>query len=77
MVIPEGARNIRIEETAEANNYLAVHDGRGRYLLNGNWFIQWSGQYEAAGTVLNYKRDGNKESLNAVGPLREPLHVMV
>ena len=31
MVIPEGARNIRVEEVAEANNYLAVRNDKGRW----------------------------------------------
>ena len=76
-VIPTGARNIRVEEVAEANNYLAIRNDQGRYYLNGHWYIQWSGDYEAAGTVIHYRRDGNKESFNSPGPLREPLHVMV
>jgi len=76
-VIPAGARNIRVEEVAEANNYLAIRNDQGRYYLNGHWYIQWSGDYEAAGTVIHYRRDGNKESFNSPGPLSEPLHIMV
>jgi len=76
-VIPEGARNIRVEEVAEANNYLAIRNDRGHYYLNGHWYIQWSGNYEAAGTVIQYLREGNKESFVAPGPIKEPLHVMV
>ena len=40
MVIPQGARNIRIEEVAEANNFLAVRNDHGKYYLNGGWYIQ-------------------------------------
>ena len=76
-MIPEGARNIRIEEVAEANNYLAVRDSEGESLLNGNWYIQWSGDYEAAGTIIHYERDGNKERVESPGPIKEPLHIMV
>ena len=76
-VIPEGARNIRVEEVAEANNYLAIRNEKGQYYLNGHWYIQWSGDYEVAGTVIRYRREGNKESLDAPGPIKEPLHVMV
>lgn len=49
----------------------------GEYFLNGHWFIQWSGDYKVAGTVVQYQREGNKESVVAAGPLKEPLHVMV
>lgn len=76
-VIPENARNIRVEEIAEANNYLALKNDKGDYYLNGHWFIQWSGDYEIAGTVVHYKREGNKEMFEAVGPLKEPLHIML
>ena len=76
-IIPSGARNIRVEEVAEAKNYLAVRNERGEYYLNGHWYIQWSGDYKAAGTVIQYRRDGNKESFSAPGPLKEDLHIMV
>lgn len=39
-VIPAGARNIRVEEVAEASNFLAVRNNAGEYYLNGHWFIQ-------------------------------------
>ncbi|XP_064618507.1 A disintegrin and metalloproteinase with thrombospondin motifs 12-like isoform X2 [Lineus longissimus] len=76
-VIPKDARNIRIEEVAEANNYLALRNSDGKYYLNGHWFIQWSGDYEAAGTVFHYERNGNKEKVFAPGPLKEQLHIML
>lgn len=76
-IIPEGARNIRVEEVAEANNYLAIRNDKGDYYLNGHWFIQWSGDYEVAGTVVEYRREGNKESIFTIGPIKEPLHLMV
>ena len=64
-------------QVAEANNYLAVRNMKGQYFLNGHWFIQWSGDYEAGGTVIHYKRDGNLESFSAPGPLTESLQIMV
>ncbi|XP_041371036.1 A disintegrin and metalloproteinase with thrombospondin motifs 12-like isoform X2 [Gigantopelta aegis] len=76
-VIPKGARNIRVEEVAAANNFLALRNNKGEYYLNGHWFIQWSGDYEVAGTVVRYQREGSKESFNAPGPLKEALHIML
>lgn len=76
-MIPREARNIRVEEVAGANNYLAMRDNQGKYLLNGHWFIQWSGDYEMAGTIVHYERNGNKEKMEASGPLKEPIHIMV
>ncbi len=77
MVIPEGARNIRIEEVAEANNYIAIRNDDGKFYLNGDWFIQWSGDYEAAGTVIHYNRTHNKERVTLAGPIKEALHILV
>ncbi|KAH9524630.1 A disintegrin and metalloproteinase with thrombospondin motifs 7 [Bulinus truncatus] len=76
-VIPAGARNIRVEEVAEASNFLALKNNAGEYYLNGHWFIQWSGDYEIAGTVVHYKRTGNRETFSAPGPIKEPLHIML
>ena len=80
VIIPEGARNIRVEEVAEANNYLAVKAESGQYYLNGGWFIQWDGDYEAGGTTIRYTREGangGRDKFEANGPLKEPLHIMV
>ncbi|OWK50387.1 ADAMTS-like protein 5 [Lonchura striata] len=57
---------------------VALMASDGRYVLNGDRTIAWPGPYEAAGTVLTYSRapDGT-ESLEAPGPTREDLHVMV
>lgn len=41
-MIPAGARNIRVEEVAEASNFLALRNDAGEYYLNGHWFIQVS-----------------------------------
>lgn len=58
--------------------------------MNGDFSITPSGIYEAAGTVLDYKRidtqtpvnsqkkvDGVTEWITAIGPTTEPLHLMV
>lgn len=75
--VPSGARNVRIDEKKEAINYLAVQGLNGDFYLNGRWFIQWSGEYRAAGTTLYYQRDGEKESLHIPGPTKEPLRILV
>lgn len=76
-VIPKEARNIRVEEVAGVDNYLALQNDKGEYYLNGHWFIQWSGDYNIAGTVVRYNRQGNRDTFEAVGPITEPLHIMV
>lgn len=77
-LIPEGAWDIRIEEVAEAGNFLALRsDNPNKYFLNGGWTIQWNGDYKAAGTVFTYERTGHLENLTSPGPTKEPLWIQV
>lgn len=77
-LIPEGARDIIIEEVAEAGNYLALRSNDPeKYFLNGGWTIQWNGEYKAAGTVFTYERTGQLENLSSPGPTMEPVWIQV
>ncbi|XP_030621018.1 A disintegrin and metalloproteinase with thrombospondin motifs 7 [Chanos chanos] len=77
-LIPEGARDIRIEEVAEAENFLALRSNDPeKYFLNGGWTIQWNGDYKAAGTVFTYERTGHLENLTSPGPTREPVWIQL
>ncbi|KAM4602953.1 A disintegrin and metalloproteinase with thrombospondin motifs 7 [Polymixia lowei] len=77
-LIPEGARDIRIEEVAEAGNFLALRsDNPDKYFLNGGWTIQWNGDYKAAGTIFTYERTGHLENLTSPGPTMEPLWIQL
>uniref|UniRef100_A0A674MB76 ADAM metallopeptidase with thrombospondin type 1 motif 7 n=1 Tax=Takifugu rubripes TaxID=31033 RepID=A0A674MB76_TAKRU len=77
-LIPEGARDIRIEEVAEAGNFLALRsDNPNKYFLNGGWTIQWNGDYKAAGTIFTYERTRHLENLTSPGPTTEPLWIQL
>ncbi|XP_018422895.1 PREDICTED: A disintegrin and metalloproteinase with thrombospondin motifs 7-like [Nanorana parkeri] len=77
-LIPPGAREIRIEEVAEAGNFLALRsEDPEKYFLNGKWTIQWNGDYQAAGTTFTYTRTGNLENLTAPGPTYEPVWIQL
>ncbi|XP_059393037.1 A disintegrin and metalloproteinase with thrombospondin motifs 7-like [Carassius carassius] len=77
-LIPEGARDIHIEEVAEAGNYLALRSNDPEiYFLNGGWTIQWNGEYKAAGTVFTYERTGQLENLSSPGPTLEPVWIQL
>ncbi|KAJ8285307.1 hypothetical protein GJAV_G00025360 [Gymnothorax javanicus] len=77
-LIPQGARDILVEEVQESGNFLAL---RGKdteeYYLNGRYIIQWNGEYEAAGTTFFYERKGNLENLTASGPTKEPIMIQL
>ncbi|CAJ1069213.1 A disintegrin and metalloproteinase with thrombospondin motifs 12 [Xyrichtys novacula] len=74
-VIPAGARDILVREVEEAGNFLALRSeaAKEEYFLNGNYIIQWNGEYEAGGTTFFYERMGNMENLTAPGPTSEPV----
>uniref|UniRef100_A0A665WIX7 A disintegrin and metalloproteinase with thrombospondin motifs 12-like n=1 Tax=Echeneis naucrates TaxID=173247 RepID=A0A665WIX7_ECHNA len=73
-VIPAGARDILVKEVEEAGNFLALRsESSEEYFLNGNFIIQWNGEYEAGGTTFYYERSGNMENLTAPGPTKEPI----
>lgn len=77
-LIPAGAREILIEEVAEAANFLALRsEDPDKYFLNGGWTIQWNGDYEVAGTTFTYARMGNRENLTSPGPTSEPVWIQV
>ncbi|XP_051985253.1 A disintegrin and metalloproteinase with thrombospondin motifs 7-like, partial [Xyrauchen texanus] len=77
-LIPEGARYIRIEEVAEAGNFLALRSNDPEtYFLNGGWTIQWNGEYKAGGTVFTYERNGQLENLSSPGPTMEPVWIQL
>ncbi|XP_021105762.1 A disintegrin and metalloproteinase with thrombospondin motifs 7 isoform X1 [Heterocephalus glaber] len=78
-LIPTGARDIHIEEVAEAANFLALrsHEDPDEYFLNGGWIIQWSGDYQVAGTTFTYTRTGDRENLTSPGPTSEPVWIQL
>ncbi|XP_039275951.1 thrombospondin type-1 domain-containing protein 4 [Nilaparvata lugens] len=74
--IPRAACNISISHLKPTRNYLALRRVDGTYVLNGNWAINWSGDYEAVGTKFVYRRDAG-ESIAAPGPLDQPIDLML
>ncbi|XP_060894534.1 A disintegrin and metalloproteinase with thrombospondin motifs 12 [Labrus mixtus] len=74
-VIPAGARDILVKEVEEAGNFLVLRSGASEdeYFLNGNYIIQWNGEYEAGGTTFYYERSGNMENITAPGPTKQPV----
>ncbi|XP_036400161.1 A disintegrin and metalloproteinase with thrombospondin motifs 7-like [Megalops cyprinoides] len=77
-LIPEGAWDIRVEEVAEAGNFLALRSNDSeKYFLNGGWTIQWNGEYKAGGTVFTYERTGHLENLTSPGPTLEPVWIQL
>ncbi|XP_032128531.1 A disintegrin and metalloproteinase with thrombospondin motifs 7-like [Sapajus apella] len=77
-LIPAGARESRIQEVAEAANFLALQsEDPKKYFLNGGWTIQWYRDYQVAGTTFAYACRGNWENLASPGPTNEPVWIQL
>ena len=57
-----------------STSYLAVRSLKRKYLLTGDWTVDWPGKFHFGGTVFDYQRTFNRpESLYAAGPTNESL----
>ncbi|XP_047477820.1 thrombospondin type-1 domain-containing protein 4-like, partial [Penaeus chinensis] len=77
--LPAGATNITIQHSKPSTNYLALRLQGGDFFINGNWAVNGSGNYPAAGTLFAYQRPemflGDK--VVAAGPLAQPVAFML
>jgi ADAM-TS Spacer 1 len=57
----------------------ALRRADGTFVFNGNWAINWSGEYQAAGATFTYRRQdaSTPELISTRGPLTEPIDIMV
>ncbi|XP_019277655.1 A disintegrin and metalloproteinase with thrombospondin motifs 19 isoform X4 [Panthera pardus] len=76
LVIPAGARRIKVVEEKPAHSYLALRD-TGKQSINSDWKIEHSGAFNLAGTTVHYVRRGLWEKISAKGPTTSPLHLLV
>ncbi|XP_063820326.1 A disintegrin and metalloproteinase with thrombospondin motifs 19 [Pseudophryne corroboree] len=76
LVIPAGARRIKVVEETPAHSYLALRD-TGKQSINDDWKIEEPGTFHMAGTTVNYIRRGLWEKISAKGPTTSPLHLLV
>ncbi|XP_056632965.1 A disintegrin and metalloproteinase with thrombospondin motifs 7 isoform X1 [Diorhabda sublineata] len=78
VVIPKGARNIRIEEKDHSPNYISIGSALARrFYLNGARHIFLPGEYTVAGTQALYGRDNQLEKIRIPGPIMEPIVVYI
>ncbi|XP_028299073.1 A disintegrin and metalloproteinase with thrombospondin motifs 17 isoform X2 [Gouania willdenowi] len=76
VVIPAGARRIKVVEDKPSHSFLALKDSSKRS-INNDWKIELPGEFEVAGTTVRYVRRGLWEKMSAKGPTKSPLHLMV
>ncbi|XP_054159564.1 A disintegrin and metalloproteinase with thrombospondin motifs 7-like [Oppia nitens] len=78
LYLPEGVSNLKVEKLYADDNYLAVMDNKGEYILNGDFMIDWTGEYSLYDTTVYYDRDsGGKETLQVPGLLRGNITIML
>ncbi|XP_071344258.1 A disintegrin and metalloproteinase with thrombospondin motifs 17 isoform X1 [Trachinotus anak] len=76
VVIPAGARRIKVVEDKPSHSFLALKDSSKRS-INSDWKIELPGEFELAGTTVRYVRRGLWEKMSAKGPTKTPLYLMV
>ncbi|KAM6985144.1 A disintegrin and metalloproteinase with thrombospondin motifs 19-like [Aplochiton taeniatus] len=76
VLIPKGARRIRVLEEKPGQSYLALKDS-GKRSINSDWKIDPPGDFHVGGTTVHYARRGLWEKMSAKGPTTSPLHLMV
>ncbi|KTF76603.1 hypothetical protein cypCar_00033149, partial [Cyprinus carpio] len=74
VVIPVGARRIKVVEDKPSHSFLALKDSSKRS-INNDWKIELPGEFELAGTTVRYVRRGLWEKMSAKGPTKTPLHL--
>lgn len=61
--------------------FLALRYSAGNQsIVNGNWSLDWSGDYKAAGTTVEYKKSRQRltgENIYIKGPLTEEIQLLV
>ncbi|XP_044137667.1 LOW QUALITY PROTEIN: A disintegrin and metalloproteinase with thrombospondin motifs 15 [Bufo gargarizans] len=84
VTVPAGASNLDVRQRGykgliNDDNYLAVKNGQGRYLLNGNYIVSAvERDILIRGSLLKYTGTGTAvEGLQAVGVIHEPLTIEV
>ncbi|XP_065722468.2 papilin isoform X4 [Drosophila suzukii] len=81
LLLPEGATNIRIEETAPSSNYLACRNHSGHYYLNGDWRIDFPRPMFFANSWWNYQRKpmgfAAPDQLTCSGPISESIFIVM
>lgn len=49
-----------------------------KYLLNGDWLIDWPGEIDAGGVLFTYNRkEDQSEALTSLGPTNSDITLMV
>ncbi|KAA8585656.1 hypothetical protein FQN60_004350 [Etheostoma spectabile] len=76
LVIPAGARRIKVVEDKPSHSFLALQDS-SKGSINSDWKIELPGEFQLAGTTVRYVRRGLWEKMSAKGPTNTPLHLMV
>ncbi|XP_060526529.1 A disintegrin and metalloproteinase with thrombospondin motifs 7 isoform X2 [Cylas formicarius] len=78
VVIPSGARNIRVEEKSYSENYIGIESAlKKKFYLNGKRHITLPGEYSIAGTQALYERENHLEKIRIPGPIKEPIVVSI
>ncbi|KAI8483356.1 A disintegrin and metalloproteinase with thrombospondin motifs 19 [Branchiostoma belcheri] len=77
VVIPKGARKIRVMEARPMRSYLAMRDSASKRYVNGGRRIELPGIFKMAGTKVQYTRKDLWETFTAEGPTNNSLQFLI
>lgn len=81
LLVPSGATNIKIQEVAPSNNYLAIRNLTNHYYLNGYWRIDVPRPMSFAGAIWHYERRPQgfsaPDKITCHGPTSEAVYLVL
>ena len=77
LVIPAGTKNIQLKELRSSSSFIAIKS-QTQYYLNGDWSMDWPGNFEFAGAKFVYNRlYSGLETIYSTGTTNETLEIQV
>ncbi|XP_028169926.1 thrombospondin type-1 domain-containing protein 4-like [Ostrinia furnacalis] len=75
--VPRGACRLNVSEIVPSDNYIALKISNSSYIVNGEFAVSAPGTYDAAGARFVYSRVAGLDNIFAMGPILQPVDIMV
>lgn len=75
--VPRGACRLNVTEVVPSENYIALKESNGTYIINGEFAVSAPGTYDVAGARFLYTRTASLDGIFAVGPIHKPIDIMI
>ncbi|KAL0869886.1 hypothetical protein ABMA27_006086 [Loxostege sticticalis] len=75
--VPRGACRLNVSEIVPSDNYIALKISNSSYIVNGEFAVSAPGTYDAAGARFIYSRAAGLDNVFVMGPILQPVDIMV